>query len=110
MTKVLAALCSILLALTLALGWGYRAQVAKNAELSTRAKTAEKALQSLQALRKKEGALLARREKENASAASQTRKAQQALQTAVQAAQPWAGGVVPPGAQDALYGAVEGLQ
>jgi len=99
-----------LIVTVLALSVGLWYSISANGRLRTERDTAEKALQSLQAQRKKDEALLTRTRAEKRSTGLQSEQRQRAVSETAGAAPAWAGAVVPPEVQEALLGAVEGLQ
>lgn len=109
-TKILAYACVVLVALATALGLSLRHQIAANGALSARAEGAEKALSAAQDQRKKDGALLTRRQAEVVSERRKSATLSKALKQAQEASPEWAGTPTPPAVQKALEEAVEGLE
>lgn len=99
-----------LLLVSLALGFGLWRSVKENGALGQRAQVAEKALSAAEEQRKKDAALLTRRQGEIASERRKSAQARAALAEALGDAPAWAGTSVPPQVQEALRGAVEGLE
>ena len=99
-----------LIVTVLALSLGLWYSISANGTLRAERDTARKALQSLQEQRKRDEALLTRTRAEKRFTGLQSERARQAVSEAAGAAPAWAGAVVPPEVQEALLGAVEGLQ
>lgn len=107
MSKVLTYAVGILLALTVALGFGLQRQIKQNGVIATQLKSATDELEQAKVQRKKDAALLARLNKEKRSVALQSRTDKEALKQATKDAEEWAATTTPPTVQKALSEALE---
>lgn len=98
-----------LIVTTLVLGFGLWRSVSANGVLKDRADRAEKALKTAVAERKADETALHTLRKSKASETRKLAQAQEALQKALQEAQDWSEGQVPPGVRDALTAPAGGL-
>ena len=107
MSKALIYAVGILLALSVALGFGLSHQLKVNGAQKQALKVATEALEQAEVQRKKDAALVARLSKEKRAVTLQSRTDKEALKQATKDAEEWAATATPPTVQKALSGALE---
>lgn len=108
--SVWAKLCAVLLAVTLALGFGLWRSVAANGALREQRDGAEKALRTAQEAQARTDRLLAAARAEKRTVVRKSAADAEALKRAQEAALEWSATPTPPQVREALGGALEGLQ